>query len=175
MEDEDPVSAVGVGGRQVRISPAFGHIYDHHAVVYEFKNGVKLFSCCRQWDKTPKDVTDHIMGTEGTCHVMKHSIRDRKGKRVWRHKYEENEVDDMYQNEHNELFKSIRAGEPINNGEYMAKSTLMAIMGRMATYTGEVITWDKAFNSKEVLGPPEYKWGEIETPAIARPGITKFS
>ena len=79
-----------------------------------------------------------------------------------------------YQAEHDELFASIRAGTPINNGEYMAKSTLLAIMGRMATYTGQEITWDMAWNSKEDLSPPQYAWGELETPSVAIPGVTKF-
>jgi len=81
----------------------------------------------------------------------------------------------MYQIEHNELIASIRAGKPINNGDYMTKSTLMAIMGRMATYTGQVITWDMAMHSQEDLTPPKYELGPLPMPAVARPGITKFA
>ena len=81
---------------------------------------------------------------------------------------------DMYQVEHDELFASIRAGKPINNGDYMAKSTLMAIMGRMATYTGQQITWEMALNSKEDLTPPRYEFGPLPTSAVAVPGTTKF-
>jgi hypothetical protein len=81
----------------------------------------------------------------------------------------------MYQNEHNELFASIRSGKPINDGERMAKSTLMAILGRMATYTGKVITWDQAMNSREDLSPAKYDWCSMPFPEVARPGITKFS
>ena len=80
----------------------------------------------------------------------------------------------MYQNEHNELFASIRKGEPINNGDYMTKSTLMAIMGRMATYTGQVITWEQALNSKEDLTPAQYAFGPMPMPTVAMPGVTKF-
>ncbi len=83
--------------------------------------------------------------------------------------------EDIFQTEHNELFASIRSGKPINNGEYMAKSTLMAIQGRMATYTGQVITWDQAFNSKEDLTPPKYEWGHLPTPPVAVPGVTRFT
>ena len=71
----------------------------------------------------------------------------------------------MYQNEHNELFAAIRAGRTINNGDYMAKSTLMAIMGRMAAYTGQEITWEMALNSREDLSPARYEWGRLPTPA----------
>jgi hypothetical protein len=83
---------------------------------------------------------------------------------------------DMYQVEHDELFASIRKGQPINNTEYMAKSTLLAIMGRMAAYTGKLITWEMALNSKELLAPSEYSWeGKPPEVTIAVPGVTKFS
>lgn len=169
MKDEHPVSAFGLGGRQVRVAPDFGHIFDHHAVVFEFKNGVKVFSYTRQQDGCFNEVNDFIMGTEGTCDVMKHQI---KGKKPWGLKGRSQ--DDMYQNEHNELFASIRAGKPINDGEWMSRSTLMAIMGRMANYTGKLVTWDMAFNSKEDLTPPSYEFGQYPVPAVAKPGVTKF-
>jgi predicted dehydrogenase len=168
MRDEYPARAVGSGGRQSRISPAYGHIFDHHSVVYEYPSGVKIFSACRQQRGCAEDVSDHIFGTLGTCHVMKHDI---KGKNPWRYR---GPREDMYQVEHNELFASIRAGKPINNGDYMTKSTLMAIMGRMATYTGRVITWEQALNSQEDLTPAKYEFGPLATPPVARPGITKF-
>ncbi|MCP4505506.1 MAG: hypothetical protein GY826_03825 [Fuerstiella sp.] len=80
----------------------------------------------------------------------------------------------MYQVEHDEMFAGIRAGKPLNNGEYMAHSTMLAIMGRMATYTGQEITWEQAMNSKQDLSPQSYAWGDAPTVEIARPGITKF-
>ena len=81
---------------------------------------------------------------------------------------------DMYQQEHDELFASIRSGKPINNGDYMVKSTLMAIMGRMAAYTGKTITWDQALNSKQALAPTEFAWGDAPVRPVPRPGATKF-
>jgi hypothetical protein len=81
----------------------------------------------------------------------------------------------MYQVEHDELFASIRSGKPINNGDYMSHSTLVAIMGRMAAYTGQVITWEMALNSKEDLTPPAYDWDvKLPLPPVAVPGVTKF-
>jgi hypothetical protein len=81
----------------------------------------------------------------------------------------------LYQTEHDELFASIRKGEPLNNGEYMAKSTLLAIMARMAAYTGEAITWEMALNSQEDLTPPAYDWDvKLPVPPVAMPGITKY-
>jgi predicted dehydrogenase len=172
MKDEPPVKASGVGGRQVRTDPKFGHIFDHHAVVFEYKSGVKLFSFCRQQNETDVEVNDYILGTLGTCTVQDHKIT---GKNAWKLARADKKNDDMYQNEHNELFASIRDGKPINNGEYMCQSTMMAIMGRMATYTGKVITWEMALNSKEDLSPSEYKFGDLPTPPVPLPGVTKFS
>src|SRR5262249_57581665 len=86
----------------------------------------------------------------------------------------ERKDNDFYQAEHAALYASIRNGRPINNGEYMSKSTLMAIMGRMAAYTGREITWQMALNSKEDLTPPRYEWGRIATPTVAMPGGTRF-
>jgi predicted dehydrogenase len=173
MKDEHPVKAIGMGGRQVRTAPEYGHIFDHHAVVFEYANGVKLFSFCRQQKDCANDVSDFVMGTRGTAEVQKHSIVDRgTGKKIW--SATKRKDDNMYQNEHNELFAAIRAGKPINNGEYMSHSTLLAIMGRMASYTGQVITWEMALNSKEDLSPLAYEWGKLPVPAVPVPGQTKF-
>ena len=89
------------------------------------------------------------------------------GQQPWTYAGPDNNI---YQTEHDELFASIRNGKPINNGEYMAKSTLLAIMGRMATYTGQEITWEQAMNSKEDLTPPKYEWGPLPAPPVAMPG-----
>lgn len=81
-----------------------------------------------------------------------------------------------YQQEHDELFASIRSGNPINNGEYMANSTLLAIMGRMAGYTGQEISWEMALNSTEDLSPSKYDWNlSLPVPLVATPGITTYS
>jgi myo-inositol 2-dehydrogenase / D-chiro-inositol 1-dehydrogenase len=169
MKDEYPIKATGMGGRQVRVEPKWGNIFDHHSVVFEYASGPKLFSCCRQQNGTAHDISDHIFGTKGTCHVMTHQIT---GEHPW--SMHQDPRDDMYQNEHDELFASIRSGKPINNGDYMTRSTLMAIMGRMATYTGQVVTWEKALNSKQDLTPPHYEFGSLPVAPVARPGITKF-
>ena len=80
----------------------------------------------------------------------------------------------MYQVEHDELFASIRSANPINNGLYMARSTMLAILGRMATYTGKAVTWEEALNSSEDLTPPVYVWGDMPSPMVAMPGRTEF-
>jgi predicted dehydrogenase len=173
MKGEYPARANGVGGRQVRTGPEFGHIYDHHCVMYEYAHGVKFFSACRQQNKCKGDMSAHVMGTKGTAVVSERELSITTAGNKWRYDGPKNE---MYQTEHDELFASIRTGKPINNGEYMAKSTLLAIMGRMATYTGQQITWDQAFNSKEDLTPPSYAWDQpMPTPPVAMPGQTRFS
>jgi hypothetical protein len=82
----------------------------------------------------------------------------------------------MYQNEHNELFASIRSGKPINDGQWMSSSTMMGIMGRMAAYTGQEITWEQAMNSQEKLVPDQFDWKmKLDIPPMSLPGFTKFA
>jgi predicted dehydrogenase len=174
MQDAYPNSAVGMGGRQVRVGEEFGNIFDHHSVTYEYSQGVRLFSNCRQMADCANDMSAIILGTKGQAILTdarkSMGLKTRDGR--WIYEYRGN--DDVYQTEHDELFASIRNGRPINNGEYMAKSTLLGIQGRMATYTGERIGWEQAAQSQELLGPREYAWGPIAAPAVAQPGITKF-
>ena len=170
MKGKYPVRASGMGGRQVRTGPEYGNIYDHHSVVYEYANGVKCFSACRQQAGCAHDISNHVLGSKGTGALSEERPCLTAGTR-WHYQGPKNNI---LQTEHDELFASIRAAKPINNGEYMAKSTLMAIMGRMATYTGQVITWEMALNSKEDLTPARYEWGPLPTPPIAVPGVTRF-
>ncbi|MDB5334936.1 MAG: hypothetical protein JWN70_555 [Planctomycetaceae bacterium] len=174
MKDEYPVKAVGMGGRAVRTGPEFGHIYDHFSVTYQWDNGAKLFSNCRQQAGCKNDISGHILGSKGRAQLIerKRGMVIKSDAGDWVFNGPEN---DLYQQEHDELFAGIRAGKPINNGEYMAKSTLLAIMGRMAAYTGQEITWDMALNSQEDLTPPRYAWDvTLPVPPVATPGITKF-
>jgi predicted dehydrogenase len=174
MKNEYPVSAVGLGGRQVRTGPEYGHIYDHFSVVYEYANGTKLFSNCRQQARCKNDMSAHVLGAKGRAEFSdrRKGLTIRTAGSPWHYDWPSN---DMYQTEHDELFASIRNGKPINNGEYMARSTLLAIMGRMAAYTGQQVTWEMAMNSKEDLTPPNYDWNiELAVPPVAMPGVTKF-
>lgn len=173
MKDRYPVKAVGLGGRQVLTGPEYGHIYDHFAVMYEYADGAKLYSQCRQQPQTAFDMSVQVLGTKGRA-----SFAERKGGLTlrgdtnWTYTGADN---DIFQTEHDELFASIRSGKPINNGEYMANSTLLAIMARMAAYTGQVVTWEQALKSKEDLSPPRYDWDvKVPEPPIAVPGKTKL-
>jgi predicted dehydrogenase len=169
MGDEPPTLCWGSGGRQVRTDPQYGNIYDHFSIVYEYPSGVRGYHTCRHWAGTEARVKDYILGAKGSCDVFGSSIQ---GAEHWRYR---GPKADMYQTEHNEMFAAIRAGKPINNGLYAARSTLLAIMARMAAYTGQVITWDMALNSKENLSPTEYTWGDAPNRPVARPGFTKFA
>ena len=169
LGDAPPLQCWGVGGRQNRVEPGYGDIYDHFSLVYEYPNNVRGYHQCRHWRGTDTRVKDYVLGSNGTCDIFAPSIT---GPNKWKHRGPKN---DMYQAEHNELFASIRGSKPINNGTYAARSTLLAIMGRMAAYTGSVITWDMALNSKEDLTPPNYAWGEAPKREVPKPGVTKFS
>jgi predicted dehydrogenase len=171
MRNEYPVSAIGTGGRQVRTGPEYGNIYDHHAVIYEYASGVKLFATCRQQGGCAGDISATITGTKGTAYFSS------RGSYIQTDKRERfgGESDSMYQVEHDELFASVRKNDVLNNGEYMAKSTLLAILGRMATYTGQKVTWEQAMNSAEDLSPSGYDWNATPPPSeIAIPGMTKL-
>ncbi|MHC5540766.1 Gfo/Idh/MocA family protein, partial [Singulisphaera rosea] len=169
LGDEPPIQCWGSGGRQVRTEPQYGNIYDHFSIVYEYPNNVRGYHNCRHWRDTAQQTKDYVLGAKGMCDVFGNRIT---GANKWRYRGQNN---NMYQTEHDELFASIRAGKPINSAVYAAKSTLLAIMGRMAAYTGEVITWEKALNSKESLAPAQYVWGDAPQRPVARPGLTKFA
>jgi predicted dehydrogenase len=180
MGDRPPVRAWGLGGRQVKNEPRYGNIYDHHAVVYEYEGGVRVYAYCRQQAGCWNSTEDYFFGSEGTCNVLnKYSVYSPDGETVW--KYDGPNCN-MYVEEHKALFAAIRSGNPINNGHYMATSTMLAIIGRMVNYTGQAITWEEAMNSQEVLAPKSYAW-DADPPIlpdaegnypVAVPGVTKF-
>ena len=171
MKDVPPLKAVAVGGRQV---PAHGgNIYDHFEVNYEYADGVRGFLGCRQQSNCYSENKDYLMGAKGLANIGgRRQAVEIIGEKDWHY---EGPQPDMYQVEHDELFASIRAGKPINDGVRMCTSTLMAIMGRMAAYTGQEITWEMAMNSKEQLVPEKLDWQmALNVPPLAMPGITKF-
>ncbi len=171
--DVKPLKATGTGGRQSRTDPKYGNVYDHYAVVYEYENGAKGFHFSRQQKNCSNSYAVDMLGTEGRCLVD--CIKNRHvitGKVDWKYRGKGN---DMYQQEHDELFASIRSGQPINQGDLMVRSTIIALMGRMVAYTGQTITYDQAFNSQEVWGPAEVDFEtDFPDPPVAKPGITPF-
>jgi len=168
MGDQPPARCFGLGGRQVRTDEKWGHIYDHFAVCYEWPGGQKMFSYTRQMADCHNDVEDYVLGTKGRAEVLANKV---DGETKWRYA---GAKPSMYDVEHKELFEALRDGRTINNGQYMSYSTLLAIMGREACYTGKSITWEEALHSPQDLSPAAYTWGDVPTPDIAIPGRTRF-
>jgi predicted dehydrogenase len=170
MHDEAPVSCVGVGGRT--IAAEGGNIYDHFEINYIYPNGVRAFLANRQTTNCYNENSDYILGTEGTCTIGRGPVPRIEGKTTWTFTGQQY---NMYQKEHDLLFASIRKGQPMNDGKRMATSTLLAMMGRMAAYTGQQITWEQALNSQDKLVPDNLDWnGKLDVRPRAEPGITKF-
>jgi myo-inositol 2-dehydrogenase/D-chiro-inositol 1-dehydrogenase len=170
MNDEPPVSCVGVGGRTI---PAEGgNIYDHFEVNYLYPNGVRAFVANRQTENCYNENADYMMGSEGTCTIGRGPKPRIEGKTNWTWN---GQPYDMYQREHDVLFASLRKNAPVNDGKRLATSTLLAIMGRMAAYTGQQVTWEQALNSQEKLVPEHVDWNAaLEVRPMARPGVTKL-
>jgi len=166
MKDQYPVKAIGTGGRQVRTGPDYGNIYDHHSIIYEYANGSKLYGFCRQQSGCHNETGAFAMGTEGRAEISQQR-QTISGKNSWKYDGPKN---NFYQTEHDELFASIRSGKPIDNSDYMSKTTLLAIMGRTASYTGQVVTWEQVMNSKEDFTLSKYEWGPFPEPSVAMPG-----
>ena len=171
MKDEPPISCTSLGGLQSRLAPERGNIFDHHSVCYEYAGGVRVFFNCCQIEGVSGDVSTMVMGSKANCLVERPTITDRAGESLWRYRGPKNT---MHQTEHDELFAGLRAGKIINNTVYMARSSMLAIMGRMASYTAKKITWEQAMNSQENLSPARHEWCPLPTPTIAIPGATKF-
>jgi myo-inositol 2-dehydrogenase / D-chiro-inositol 1-dehydrogenase len=172
LDGKTPVAATGVGGRQQRRDPKFGHIYDHFAVTLEFPGGLKLFSFCRQMDGCDGGRIDHVFGTKGQAELMAHTVNPADGK-AWEFGPED-KVKSMYEVEHDDLFAGIRSGKLINDGESAAHSTLMALLAREAAYTGKRLKWTEYLASNQNLAPAKYEWGEIATPPVPTPGVYKL-
>jgi predicted dehydrogenase len=158
-----PQRARGMGGRQVRTDAKFGNIFDHHAIDFEYPNGVHVFSMCRQIDGCWNDVSEHLAGTKGmaNCGGAITGANPWKAERGGR---------DPYVQEHVDLIDSIRGKKGLNEARTVAESTLTAIMGREASYTGKVVEWDALMKSEQRLGPKEYQFGPFPVEPVATPG-----
>jgi myo-inositol 2-dehydrogenase / D-chiro-inositol 1-dehydrogenase len=163
---QHPVRCLGMGGRQARTGPEFGHIYDHFTVEYEYPNDVHVMSMCRQIQGATGNVSEAVTGTKGAWTSSDYRIR---GENAWN--FNRQGDNEPYQAEHVALISAIREGRKINNLRYVAESTLTAIMGRMSAYTGQAVTWDQALNSTENLMPPNLSWDmTLPVPPVAIPG-----
>jgi predicted dehydrogenase len=166
---EHPVRAIALGGRQARVGEIHGHIYDHFAVEFEYANGVRMFSQCRQINGCDNKVEEFVLGTKGfsNCH---NAIVVRGGSG---YRFRQQDVN-AYEQEHVNLMNSIRAGNPINEARTIAESTLTGIMGRESAYSGRTLEWDQVLNSETRLGPEKYEFGSLPFPDVAIPGQYRF-
>jgi len=177
-----PISAQGMGGREVRNGIDHGQIFDHHFVEFTYASGAVISSQCRHQTGTASRVDEVFQGSNGSVVTGKGEMTDLSGNIKYKYPNKRNEDPNPYQVEHDKLFQSIRNNEVINDVEYGAKSTMTAIMGRMATYTGKKITWDQAINSKEMLVPNNLTWNSTPPTLpddngkylVAIPGKTQF-
>ncbi len=177
-----PKYAQGMGGREVRNGKEHGHIFDHHFVEFIYPGGQVISSQCRHQKGTESRVDEVFQGTRGSVTLGKGELSSLDGDTIYKYPVSSSKDANPYQVEHDKLFASIREGNVINDAFNGAKSTLAAIMGRMATYTGKKITWEEIMNSKENLVPDDLDWDS--TPPIMpdkegrykspKPGITKF-
>lgn len=155
-----PVECNGMGGREVRNGIDHGQIFDHHFCEYTYENGVKMISQCRHIKNCWSNVSEHAHGTKGYADLSG-KIYNSKNELIWNH----DGKGDGHQVEHYDLFAALRRGETPNEGEYGAKSTMTAILGRMSTYSGKVIKWDDAINSDNALADFDaFKSMEDEAP-----------
>jgi predicted dehydrogenase len=148
-----PKEANGMGGRQVRTGKEYGQIFDHHAVEFTYPDGTKMYSQCRHIDGCWGEVGEYAQGKTGTADISGARIEGKSGK--WRSSAK---PIDAHHQEHHDLFATLRRGDIYNEGDYGAESTMTAILGRMATYGGKVVTWDEAIASTLDLSPAEYSF-----------------
>ncbi len=177
LHNAAPAKCHGLAGRSSMTEPIYGDVFDHHSVVYELESGVRIYALCRTTTGCYNDSSSTVFGSKGKASIMRCQIW---GENAWRWKGE----CDPYQVEHNTLFKAIRSGDPVNNGDYMARSTMMGVMGQLSCYTGEEITWKRVNNSDFFYPPnPEDCHDGMEPPVtlgangsypVLKPGSTRL-
>lgn len=169
LRETPPLHAWGYGGRSQRVDPRFGDIFDHHSVVYEYANGPHVYALTRQQSACFNGVYATVFGTKGQLRrggpAKQTGIYSHAGELRWRPPAE-TEMPEL--NRYREMFAGIQAGQPINDSLSMARSTMLAILGRMATHSGQRITWEEAFASNRVLAPERYDWN-ADPPVLPGP------
>ena len=169
LGDVMPTKAVAVGSR---VHPIEGNTFDNCFVVYEYASGIRSFLGCRSQTGVYAENADYIIGSKGVCTIGRGRVPVIEGENPWKYT---GVMNNMYQTEHDELFASIRAGKPINDGARMANTTLMGILGRMAAYTGKELTWEQALGSQQKLVPDAVTLEmKVEQPPLSIPGLTPF-
>jgi predicted dehydrogenase len=177
LQESPPVDCHGFGGRS-GVQHLLGDVFDHNSVVYRYASGVRVYAFCRTTAGCYNEGSSIISGSNGVAWPLRGRIT---GKNEWRYK---GPTESPYVAEHREFFKSIRAGAPLNCGDYMARSTLVAVMGQLSCYSGKEVTWDEVSGSDFYFAPsPEECTWDMDPPTkpdahgiypvCASPGITK--
>jgi len=164
-----PVKCTGMGGRAARTQPQYGNIFDHFAVEFEYPNGAKILSMCRQTAGATDNVSERVVGTEGSTYTDS-ADGSIKGAHPWENK---EASPNPYVVEHADLIASIRAGKPLNEGRQVAESCMTAIMGRTSAYTGRALSWDWIMNASKLdLTPGPLEFGDLPPLEVPIPGTT---
>ena len=177
LHNQVPTKCHGLGGRSSMTQPIYGDVFDHHSVVYELENGVRIYAFCRTTTGCYNDSSSTVLGSKGKASITRCQIW---GENNWRWSGRCN----PYQIEHDVLFKAIRSGEPVNNGNYMARSTMVTVMGQISCYTGKEVTWEQ-INQSDFYYPPKaeechdnmeppVKAGPDGSYPVPKPGFTKM-
>jgi len=183
MKGQAPERCHGMGGRSTLHGEIYGSVFDHHAVVYQFANGVRMYAFCRTIPDCYNENSSVILGSKGRCYLTQGRI---EGEKPWTYSGPpmSNRTVNPYYVEHVELFKAIRSGNPLNSGDYMVRSTLVGIMGQLSCYTGKEVTWDQVTKSDFFFPPkpedvrldmePPVKPGPDGTYPVFVPGVTRL-
>jgi len=177
MRNQAPVKCHGLGGRSSMTEPIYGDVFDHHSVVYEFEGGALIYAFCRTTNGCYDSSSSIILGSKGKADIMRCRIW---GETNWRWEG----GCDPYQREHDILFAAIRSGKAVNNGDYMARSTMISVMGQISCYTGKEVTWEQVNKSDFYYPPkpeecrdgmePPVKAGADGSYPVPRPGFTQM-
>jgi predicted dehydrogenase len=179
-----PLKCRGMGGRSTLRGEIYGSVFDHHAMTYEFPGGVRLYAFCRTIPNCYNETSSILLGTKGRALILQGRI---EGEKPWTYNgpriYSSPDAN-PYQLEHNAFFKAIRAGQPMNSGDFMVRSTLIGIMGQLSCYTGKEVTWQQVSSSDFFHAPkPEDVHAGMEPPVLPDkdgiypvyiPGVTKL-
>ena len=161
LGNKAPVKCHGLGGRSSMTEPIYGDVFDHHSVIYECDDGVRIYAFCRTTKGCYNESSSIVLGSKGKASITQCRIW---GETNWRWK----DKCSPYQREHDLLFAAIRSGEPVNNGDYMARSTMITVMGQISCYTGKEVTWERINQSDFYYPPrPEQCYDGMEPPTTA--------
>jgi len=175
-----PLRCYGLGGRSTLHGEIYGSVFDHHAVVYDFPKGVRVYAFCRTIDNCYNENSSLILGSKGRCDLLRLRIT---GETNWERPADKTKSD-PYDLEHVALFNAIRSAKPVNNGDYMIRSTQIGLVGQFSCYTGKEVAWDQFDQSSFYYPPlPEDVRMDMEPPVtpgpdgtypVFVPGVTKL-